>query len=175
MWDGASCETCKSDTCKNGGVMSDDCTECYCPPGTWGADCGGLALLSHTGVCLNQPQPALIKATFSYNTVPPPTQKSLIGIYSPEVAGSMAYVGAVYMCSATYNKNSNGGLCPTTMTITLPKPNVAGTYKVAVVPWLPLNEFGQVSQCQRSRTGSASYLQVLTEGAAGTRRGTPAI
>eukprot|EP00287_Rhodomonas_sp_CCMP768_P002163 CAMPEP_0196737478 /NCGR_PEP_ID=MMETSP1091-20130531/15198_1 /TAXON_ID=302021 /ORGANISM="Rhodomonas sp., Strain CCMP768" /LENGTH=1109 /DNA_ID=CAMNT_0042081333 /DNA_START=9 /DNA_END=3338 /DNA_ORIENTATION=+ len=151
-WTGPTCDTC-SMTCKFGGVLADNCYSCYCPPGTWGTDCGGKAEMSTTGICQGAHAP--LDVTFSYETTEPPTQMSFLGIYATDVDVPFAYDSAgnfvgythlsmAYVCGTSYDPTVNDGRCTNSFSVSVPVWSLApGDYKVALLQYLPPNEFGE--------------------------------
>ena len=140
-WAGPQCGTCAL-ACRNGGLLDGACTKCTCPPGTSGAQCEGTIAVSPAAVCLGERKILTISYSFG-GTAPPPAQMSFVGIYSPAESRTLKQLSTAYLCGTPYNRDNNGGLCPSSGSVTILPPNAAGTYNVILAPFLPPNEFGQ--------------------------------
>ncbi len=103
--------------------------------------------------------------------LPVPTQKSFVAIFKSQVIQilSCTFVSnsliltragfdfdvilqatdalsskyAAMVCGQTYNTALNNGLCPATGSVRISAPADAGVYKIALVSYVPPNEFGQ--------------------------------
>ena len=140
-WTGPQCGTCAL-ACQNGGVLDGGCTKCTCPPGYSGARCEGSLTASPAAVCVADKR--VVTVSFSFGgTAAPPTQNSFVGVYAQAETGTLKQLSTAYLCGTSYSKANNGGLCPATGSVSIVPPAVAGTYKVALAPYLPTNEFGQ--------------------------------
>jgi len=140
-WTGPQCSTCAL-SCENGGTLDSACSQCACPPGYFGTRCEGFITVSPVATLINDKK--VLTITFSFGgTAVAPTQQSFVGIYKLTETNTVNTVTSVYLCGTKYNSALNGGLCPSSGTVTLSPPTVAGTYKIALAPYLPTNEFGQ--------------------------------
>lgn len=142
-WGGDSCDTC-SLKCENGGVVKNGCAKCACPIGFSGARCEGGFVTSALATCEGKHDALSISYTFA-GTAEPPTQKSFIGMYKEGEKLAANSLLSEYVCgSGTYSKHSLGGKCQSSGSVQFRStPTEPGKYFLALVPYLPPNEFDQ--------------------------------
>ena len=132
---GPDCSVCAL-KCLNGGVLDSECTQCTCPFGFTGSQCEAGYAAAPLATCAGDATPITVSYTFG-DGAPPPTQATLVGVYQLGEQNPYLYLTSSYVCSPTYNASIHGGLCPATGTITIPNPGAAGSYQIAVAPWVP--------------------------------------
>jgi cathepsin B len=138
---GPTCSECTL-RCSNGGVRDDGCTRCTCPPGFFGPQCEGGYSFSALASCAEVPAPITITYSFG-GSVAAPTQASYVGIFTLTQNNGFKYETSSFICGTKYDSAVNGGLCPSAGSFTVAPPSAVGEYRIVVIPWQPLNAFGQ--------------------------------
>eukprot|EP00286_Rhodomonas_abbreviata_P004788 CAMPEP_0181316836 /NCGR_PEP_ID=MMETSP1101-20121128/16107_1 /TAXON_ID=46948 /ORGANISM="Rhodomonas abbreviata, Strain Caron Lab Isolate" /LENGTH=889 /DNA_ID=CAMNT_0023424109 /DNA_START=5 /DNA_END=2670 /DNA_ORIENTATION=- len=167
-WTGRECAT-NALTCLNGGVLSDDESECWCPIGTRGVECEATATFSSRAQLSSNPSPLTIDFFFQ-GSAPPPTQRSFVAVYTAGATNSMDYVGTRqmrYVCGNGYDYWTDGGLCPSSLSVEVDLPARVGDFKVYLVEYQPPNEFGMDGYPRRlKQTNLLGSVSVVPDEAA---------
>ena len=145
---GPTCSTCAL-KCQNGGVLDAQCSQCACPLGFFGTQCEGGYTLTTLASCSGDSTSVTVTYSFA-GTAAPPTQTSLIGFFALTETRPLNSLTSASICGAQYPKyNSavNGGLCPTTGSVSISPPTAPGQYQVTVANHLALIPLFEAGRC----------------------------
>ena len=162
-WSGADCGTCAL-SCKNGGVLADDCSRCKCAPGFSGIDCGSGFTVTPLAECAATG--TLVVSWDFAGDEKPPGKKTVIAVFDKNNFAwggwtqvfrvvywfsyvlylptyRLTYVLVVQLDAMCGWENSGSERCPASGSKTFSFPATDGEHIVAVIPWELPNEFGQ--------------------------------